>query len=65
MVIIVQSKNAAIDTGKMIKVTTNKEGGVFALCDGNNRETLGEYENLQTAKYVLQTYAIALANGDL
>lgn len=64
MVVVLQSKNGAIDTGKITKVTTNKEGGIYATCDNNARETLGSYRNLETAKFALGMYAEALASGD-
>lgn len=64
MIVVIQSKNGVIDTSKITKVTTNKEGGIYATCENNTRETLAFYDNLKVAKFALGMYASALADDE-
>lgn len=61
MVCIIQSGNAVIDTVQIVKVTTNKEGGIYATCPGGIRETMAQYDDLRKAKFALEMYAKALS----
>lgn len=61
MVVVIQSGNATIDTAQIVKVTTNKEGGIYATCPNGIRETLAQYDDLKKAKFALQMYATALS----
>lgn len=63
MIVLIQSGNAVIDTDKIDKVTTNKEGGIYATC-GVSRETLAKYDNLNIAKFVLKMYALDFAENE-
>lgn len=63
MIVLIQSGNAVIDTDKIDKVITNKEGGIYATC-GASGETLAKYDNLNIAKFVLKMYALDFAENE-